>query len=559
MPTEQVDVVVVGSGAGGSPVALMLAQAGMRVVVLEKGRDVSRAEMEHDEIRMTRRNFFVPYVKDEPHTVRYGQHKEAEPSADGWTANIVGGGTAHYSGFFHRMHPCDMRAASLIGKSVLKDSLAVDWPITYDVLEPYYAQVEREVGVSGVWKRHPFEEPRSADFPLPPLAEHPLAAHIDAAGAKVGCHPFPTPRAVLTRPRDGRDACIPCVTCGNYGCPSGAKGSTGFALLPRAVATGRCEVRAECMVVEVTVDSSGKASGVRYRDRTNETRFLGARCVVLACTAIETARLMLLSTSSRFPSGIANGSGLVGRNLVLSSLGKAEATWYHNRGKDRSWLKDPASPFVQRSIQDYYLLPKPQGRVRKTGTLLFLLGRPGPIAMAERIAHGKGSSKTPLWGPALKDQLRREGRDAVWLECEQFGEFLPTAGTYVDLDPKVKDRFGLPAARITIDRHPHDLEATRYLLDRGLEVLRAMEPDDVRETVGHGATIFLQGGTCRFGTDPASSVLDPSCRAHEVPNLYVADGSFLPTSGGVPVTMTIMANAFRVGAGIAQRFKAGKL
>src|SRR5262249_2073337 len=188
--------------------------------------DLSRKEMVHDEVKMTRRNFFVPYPKDEPHMVRHGEGETAQVTADGWTANVVGGGTAHYSGVFHRMHPCDMKAGSLIGKSVHKDSLAVDWPISYEDLEPYYAQVEREVGVSGVWKRHPFEEPRSADYPLPPLSEHPFAARIDQAGAKVGCHPFPTPRAVLTKAREGRDACIPCTTCGNYGCPSGAKGST---------------------------------------------------------------------------------------------------------------------------------------------------------------------------------------------------------------------------------------------------------------------------------------------------------------------------------------------
>jgi choline dehydrogenase-like flavoprotein len=556
---EEVDVVVVGSGAGGGPVAFSLAQAGFRVVVLEKGRNPSQKELEHDEIKMTRRNFFVPYPGDEPHMVRHGENEKAQVTSDGWTANIVGGGTAHFSGFFHRAHPSDLRAEHLIGKGVYEGSLAVDWPIAYEDLEPYYAKLEREVGVSGVWKRHPFEEPRSSDFPLPPLPEHPLAARIDAAGAKVGCHPFPTPRAILTRPQHGRNACIPCATCGTYGCPSGAKGSTGFALLPRAVATGRCEIRAESMVVDVAVDQAGKATGVHYQDRAGETRFIGARCVVLACTAIETARLMLLSTSARFPHGIANGNRLVGRNLVLSSMGKAEAVWYHNRGQDRSWLKDPASPFIQRSIQDYYVLPEPRGKVRKTGTLLFLLGRPGPIAMAELVANRHGLSETPLWGPALKDQLRREGRDAVRLECELFGEFLATGGTYVDLDPEAKDHFGLPAARITITRHPADLDASRYLLDRGLEVLRAMEPDEIRETTARGATVFLQGGTCRFGKDPATSVLDPSCRAHEVPNLYVTDGSFLPTSTGVPITMTIMANAFRVADRIVERFKAHKL
>jgi choline dehydrogenase-like flavoprotein len=557
MADETVDVVVVGSGAGGAPVAFSLANAGMHVVVLEKGRDPKREELNHDEIKMTRRNFFVPYAGDEPHMVRHSPTEEAKVSAEGWTANIVGGGTAHFSGFFHRLHPVDFKLRTTLG--AIKDSTVVDWPFGYETLERYYALVEREIGVSGVWKKHPFEEPRSADYPLPPLAEHPLAARIDQAGAKVGCHPFPTPRAVLTRPQHGRDACIPCRTCGNYGCPSGAKGSTAFALLPRAVATGKCEVRAQSMAVEVTVGADGKASGVRYLDKDGKTKFIGARCVVLACTAIETARLMLMSRSSRFPSGIANGNGLVGKNLVLSSLGKVEGKWYHNRGKNNDWLKNPPSPFVQRSIQDYYYQPKASGGARKTGTLLFLLGLPGPIAAAERAVKLGGEPGAPVWGHALKEALRKEVRDAVLLECEMFGEFLPTAESCVDLDPKAKDRFGLPVARITIHRHPADREATRYLLDRALEVVRATGADVVEETVSSGATMFLQGGTCRFGKDPATSVLDPSCRAHEVPNLYVADGSFMPTSGGVPPTMTIMANSFRVADGIIERFKAQKL
>src|SRR5262249_46169740 len=158
---------------------------------------------------------------------------------------------------------------------------------------------------------------------------------------------------------------------------------------------------------------------------------------------------------------------------------------------------------------------------------------------AERAAQGHGERLE--WGQRLKDRLR-ELADSVRLEFEVFAEFLPTAGTYVDLDPTVKDRFGLPVARMTISRHPLDARATNLLVDRGMALLAALEPDQLARG-GVAETKFLQGGTCRFGRDPARSVIDPNCRAHEVPNLYVTDGSFLPSSGGVPLTLTIAANA----------------
>jgi choline dehydrogenase-like flavoprotein len=207
-------------------------------------------------------------------------------------------------------------------------------------------------------------------------------------------------------------------------------------------------------------------------------------------------------------------------------------------------------------MQDFYFMERSTDGVQKAGTILFALAHPNPIFTATRIA---GSGKDALWGARLKSALREEAVGARTLTFENFAESLPTPGTYVDLDPDVKDKWGVPVARITVQRHALDVPASRLLASRAKQVLDALGPDSSRITEDDGQDMVLQGGTCRFGRDPATSVLDVDCRAHEVQNLYVADSSFMPTLGGVPVTQTILANAFRVGAGIAARFKAGKL
>jgi choline dehydrogenase-like flavoprotein len=400
--------------------------------------------------------------------------------------------------------------------------------------------------VSGRWRAHPFEEPRSSDFPLAPLPEDPIASRIDLAAQRLGMHAFPTPRAILSAPRGSRSSCKQCALCANYACAYGAKSSMDVSLLPDAVATGRCEIRTGCMATELELAADGRVSGVVYRDDRGVRRRITARCVVLACTAVETARLLLLSTSSRFPSGLGNRNGLVGKNLVFSSTGIGRARFGHPRGEPIS-----TRPFVQRSIQDYYLLDEPVDGVRKGGTLLFDWDHPNPIGTAERLSRDRDGL---VFGKRLKDSLRRNAAGAHTLRFEVFGEYLPTSGTYVDLDPSVTDRWGVPVARMTEARHPLDLAATSMLVARGMSVLGGLGADETHVESTTGVTRFLQGGTCRFGDDPATSVLDRDCRLHEVPNLYVTDGSFLPNAGSVPVTLTILANSFRVADRIAARF-----
>lgn len=551
MALDPVDVVVVGSGAGGAPMALQLGRAGFKVVVLEKGPWYKKEDFVHDEILNSRRNFFMPLPWDEPHLLRGGEQQPFSRTNEGWTANCVGGGTVHMSGYFYRFKPVDFQLRTTLGH--VKGANVVDWPIKYADLAPFYDQAEEELGVSGNAVPHPFLEPRKKNFPLPPLMEHPVAKEIDRVCKGMGWHSLPTARGILSTGYKGRAGCTYCTLCGSYGCEHDAKSGTNASLIPAAVATGKVEVRPHCMAVEVTIDDKGKAKSVVYLDKDGVKQEQPAKFVVVSCTAVESARLLLASVSSRFPKGLGNNNGQVGKNLVFSSFGESRATFRISKQKgDKPWLADDA-PFVNRSIQDFYLMPDDRFGFRKGGTLGFMWVHPNPIFAAVGIAK-KGQNG--IFGKKLKDALR-DYRDSRLLQFEIYGEFLPTDGSYVTLDPNVKDKYGHPVAAITIGRHPLDLKMTKFLVERGEEVLQALGPETLTRVGVAGETMILQGGTCRMGNDPTTAVLDKFCKSHQVDNLYVVDGSFMPTSGGVPVTLTIVANSFRVANHLVARMKKG--
>jgi len=546
--TDEVDVIVIGSGAGGAPVALTLREAGASVVVLEKGPYYTLSDFVHDEVSIVRRDFWVPWVEDDPHTLRDNPKQRATPTRDGWTSQCVGGATVHMSGFFYRMKPEDLSLATLTGG--IAGSTVADWPITLEELLPYYDVMESRIGVSGQDGINPYEH-RLKPFPLPALRAHPAAKLVDEAAKSLGLHSFPSPRAIASTNVGSRPPCNLCGFCGDYGCENHSKSSTLATLLPRAERTGHCEIRAKCMVNRIGTDDRGRARFVEYLDADGRLQRLNGRAIVLAASAIESARLLLLSQSNTFPGGLGNGSGLVGRNLTFSTLGKGTGVFSRDAVMMKVGHSGMELPFLQRSIQDDYW--NPELGFPKGGTYNFILSHPNPIYGALRLVERSNFS---LWGEALKTRLKSYFHDELWLEFEVFGEFLPTPGCFVDLDSQTRDRWGHPVARINLAHHAASDRNSSKMVDRGLEVLRAIEPAalDIYATARAGTTYHLQHGTCRFGHDPATSVLDPSCQSHEVPNLYVTDGSFMPTSGGVPATATILANSFRVADLIKARF-----
>lgn len=543
------DIIVIGSGAGGGAVAWRLAAHGKRVLVLEKGPWVTTADFCKDEMA-SRKPIYTPDLKDEQHVVeeRSGRHWQATPTSESgwsfWNGNVVGGSSNFMSGFFHRMKPIDFRLLSEFGP--IAGANVVDWPIGYDDLEPYYAEVERVIGVSGRVVAHPFLEPRSTpDFPHPPTAEHPVSAWIDAACQRLGYRSLPLPRAILSRPVGAREACQYSGYCGSFGCASGAKGSSRAALLDAAVAGGNCEVRPHCQVVRLISDARGRVIAAEYFDQAGRKQQVRGKVFVVACQAIETVRLLLASVGPKHPQGLGNRYRQVGRNLIFSAGGVSHGHFrYAELDADQAAQVRVMGPFINRTLHDWYVIDDPAlGRI-KGGVIDFLMGHPNVISRA--VAERRDEDGQLVWGSAFKRRLETAIRGQRRIDCETFADWLPTDQGHVALSSDVRDRWGRPVARIRLAPHPHDLKVGRYLAERGAQVLQELGAKDVSVGVSDSPPANLVAGGCRFGRDPKQSVLDPDCRVHGVDNLYVADASFMPTGGSVPYTWTIYANALRV-------------
>ena len=538
---DTVDFVVVGSGAAGGVMARELSQAGFEVLVLEQGPRFTAADFKHDELDHWFNNALLNSPETSPQTFRRSAADTAErvrnfPSL--WYARMVGGSSNHFTANYWRFHEVDFSERSLLGE--IAGTSFADWPIDYAELEPYYTKVEWEVGVSGLAGASPFDPPRSKPYPMPPLPVKSSGVLLERGARKLGMHPFPAPMAIASVPYRGRPACAHCGFCIGFGCEMSAKSSTLYTMLPEAEATGRCEVRSESYVFRVDTNDKGRVTGVSYFDRERREHFQKARAVVLCANGAESARLLLMSANAKFPDGLANSSGFVGRNLMFNTYAEVNAIFEHE-------LNEYKSVQVTRIVHDFYDSDPKRG-FYGGGGFDSRIG-PNPIVWSMFAPPPERA-----WGADFKALLEAMPRAMI---VATHGTSLPLETNRVDLDPDLKDAWGLPAMRVTYRDHPDDLATARFLQDRGVEVMQAAGAQQVWKgpvAEAPGSPHLL--GTCRMGNDPKTSVVDRYHRTHDIPNLFVCDGSSFVTSGRGQPTMTIQALAFRAGehiAGFARR------
>jgi choline dehydrogenase-like flavoprotein len=546
-----VDFVVVGAGAAGGIVAKELSTAGFEVVVLEQGPFLREKDFRHDELKF-QDIYDPPYVGQpaltndhirQPNTFRKtAQEKTTRIPVVGY-GRCVGGGTVHFTANYWRFHETDFIERSRWGP--IAGTGFADWPITYADLEPYYTKAEWELGISGLAGSSPFDPPRSKPYPLPPLPVKSSGVLFERAARKLGWHAFPAPLAILSQPFGGRVACAHCGFCEWFGCEMGAKSSTLASVIPMAEQTGRCEIRANCYVREVSTGKQGRVNGVVYFDGQGRETFQKAKAVVLCANGAETPRLLLLSKSSRFPKGLANSSGLVGRFLMLEATAGALGTFEHP-------LNEFKSVQVTRVIHDFY--DSDPRRSFYGGGGLDARFNFYPIGFA---LWGLPPD-VPRWGAGFKEGLQRNFNRTLNVFAHTTA--LAVESNTITLDPEVKDAWGLPALRVTYKNHPDDLKTMSFFRDRALELLEAAGA--IKRwgfPVADVTTSVHLMGTCRMGDDPASSVVDKYHRAHDVPNLFIVDGSSFVTSGRNQPTCTIQALAYRAADHITRMAKTGEI
>ncbi len=543
-PGETVDFVVVGSGAAGGVIARELSQAGLTVLVFEQGPRLSPADFEHDELKYWFLSGITSDPISSPQTFRKTPAEIAKlPHGPNplMYARLVGGSSNHYTANFWRFHEIDFHERSVYGS--ISGTAFADWPISYRELEPYYTKVDWEVGVSGLANSSPFDPPRSKPYPMPPMPVKSSGVLMEAGARKLGLHPFPAPLAITSQPYRGRPACVHCGFCMGFGCEARAKSSTLFTMIPEAEATGRCEVRTASYVFHVETDSAGRTTGVHYFDADKRQHFQKARAVVLSANGAETARLLLNSTSNRFPHGLANSSGMVGKHLMFNQGAGVHAVFEHE-------INDYKSVQVTRILHDFYDADPKRGFYGGGGIDARINPQPGLWAMA-------AGGDLPIWGPEFKTRLEAFPRSTMSTgHCTS----LPLEANSVSLDPSVKDAWGIPAIRVTYKDHPDDLATAKFLQDRSYEIMEAAGAKKLwREQVEESSDAAHLLGTCRMGDDPKTSVVDKYHRTHDVPNLFLCDGSSFVTSGRGQPTMTIQALAFRAGDYIGQFAKRNEI
>ena len=567
MATEKTDVVIVGVGAVGGILAAELGKAGMKVIGLERGPRLKTSDFApQDELRYFQRQDLRPDVKRQPITWRVNATSRATPIGSLSYGNQAGGGTVHYGSVSWRFHEDDFRVRSQTierygASAIPEDSSVTDWPLSYAELEPYYDRAEYELGVSGkagnlqgrkIDGGNVFEAPRRRDYPLPALQVDQAGVNFEAAAKKLGYHPFSTPRAILSQNYKGRPACSYCGFCQGFGCHIGAKSSILVTTLPDADATGNFKIITGAMCYRVNSDNSGRVTGVSYYGPDGSAdNTIEAEIVVVAPFIYDAVRLLLLSKTDKFPNGLANSSGHLGKHIMAHIGARAFAAF------DDRHVNIYMGPSAQKHTIDDFNADNFDhsglGFIRGAQISAGPAGlEGGPIATAMNMPPPPG---VPRWGAKYRDFFAKYYTRHLAMTGQT--ENLPYADQMIDLDPNVRDAWGLPAPRMTYDwRRPNETKRIEFVNAKLQEIGRAMGATDVwRSPSSPGSPGSHHQGGARMGSDPKNSVVNKYGQTWDIPNLFVIGSSNFPTSTGFNPTLTIQALAYMSADAIVNRYK----